>query len=110
MPEFTAGLEMSPPRLLQFIKIWVRLQVFGGRDVSKDLVVLLAARASRTENQDAIDGAIVNMLADPKEVDLLIHFLSNLEVMGVRPYGSPALMTAGRQACQSTSSKPVNMP
>lgn len=32
----------------------------------------MAARASRLENQDAIDGAIVAMLADPKEVlDLL---------------------------------------
>lgn len=29
---------------------------------------MLAARASRTENQDAIDAAIVGMLADPKEV------------------------------------------
>lgn len=36
--------------------------------MDKDLVVLLAARASRLENQDAIDVAIINMLADPKEV------------------------------------------
>jgi len=28
----------------------------------------MAARASRIENQDAIDTAIVGMLADPKEV------------------------------------------
>ena len=28
----------------------------------------MAARASRLENQDAIDSAIVGMLADPKEV------------------------------------------
>ncbi|KAK1549343.1 hypothetical protein Q3G72_000463 [Acer saccharum] len=35
--------------------------------VEKDHVMLLAARASRTENQDAIDAAIVGMLADPKE-------------------------------------------
>ena len=33
------------------------------------MIVLLAARASRLENQDAIDAAIVNMLADPKEVE-----------------------------------------
>lgn len=33
-----------------------------------DTVVLMAARASRLENQDAIDSAIVGMLADPKEV------------------------------------------
>lgn len=30
--------------------------------------MLLAARASRIENQDAIDAAIVGMLADPQEV------------------------------------------
>ena len=28
----------------------------------------MAARASRLENQDAIDAAIVSLLADPKEV------------------------------------------
>lgn len=42
-------------------------QVFA-KGVDADTVVLMAARASRTENQDAIDTAIVNMLADPKEV------------------------------------------
>jgi H+-transporting ATPase len=36
--------------------------------VTQDMVILMAARASRTENQDAIDTAIVGMLADPKEV------------------------------------------
>ena len=34
------------------------------------MIVLLAARAARLENQDAIDAAIINMLADPKEVNL----------------------------------------
>ncbi|KAL4295635.1 hypothetical protein GQ457_12G025530 [Hibiscus cannabinus] len=46
--------------------------------VDKEHVVLLAARASRTENQDAIDAAIVGMLADPKEAraDIReVHFL-----------------------------------
>jgi hypothetical protein len=43
------------------------LQVFA-KGVDRDLVCLLAARASRLENQDAIDAAIVGMLADPKEV------------------------------------------
>jgi len=43
------------------------LQVFT-RGIDKDMVCLLAARASRLENQDAIDAAIVGMLADPKEV------------------------------------------
>lgn len=42
-------------------------QVFA-KGVDGDTVVLMAARASRTENQDAIDSAIVGMLADPKEV------------------------------------------
>lgn len=46
-------------------------QVFAN-GVDKDLVVLMAARASRLENQDAIDAAIVAMLADPKEVIYLV--------------------------------------
>lgn len=33
-----------------------------------DTVILMAAQASRVENQDAIDTAIVGMLSDPKEV------------------------------------------
>uniref|UniRef100_A0A9I9CI91 Plasma membrane ATPase n=1 Tax=Cucumis melo TaxID=3656 RepID=A0A9I9CI91_CUCME len=37
------------------------------KGVDKEHVILLAARASRTENQDAIDAAMVGMLADPKE-------------------------------------------
>ncbi|CAL4928841.1 unnamed protein product [Urochloa decumbens] len=35
--------------------------------VEKDDVVLFAARASRVENQDAIDAAMVGMLSDPRE-------------------------------------------
>jgi hypothetical protein len=49
------------------------LQVFA-KGVDKDMVVLMAARASRLENQDAIDCAIVSMLADPKEVFHYIFF------------------------------------
>ncbi|CAL8103064.1 unnamed protein product [Prunus armeniaca] len=48
------------------------------KGVEKEHVMLLAARASRTENQDAIDAAIVGMLADPKEARAGIrevHFL-----------------------------------
>ncbi|XP_065848936.1 plasma membrane ATPase 4-like [Euphorbia lathyris] len=48
------------------------------KGVDKEHVMLLAARASRTENQDAIDAAIVGMLADPKEARAGIrevHFL-----------------------------------
>ncbi|KAK2399136.1 plasma membrane ATPase [Trifolium repens] len=53
------------------------IEVFA-RGVDKDQVILLAARASRTENQDAIDAAIVGMLADPQEArDGIneVHFL-----------------------------------
>ncbi|KAL8146305.1 hypothetical protein AgCh_004163 [Apium graveolens] len=53
------------------------LQVFV-KGVDKDDVVLMAARASRLENQDAIDAAIVTMLADPKQARAgitEIHFL-----------------------------------
>ncbi|KAG6390948.1 hypothetical protein SASPL_148694 [Salvia splendens] len=48
------------------------------KGLDKEQVMLLAARASRTENQDAIDAAIVRMLADPKEARAGIrevHFL-----------------------------------
>ncbi|VYS62345.1 unnamed protein product [Arabidopsis thaliana] len=37
------------------------------KDVEKEQVLLLAARASRTENGDGIDAAMVGSLADPKE-------------------------------------------
>ncbi|KAG0607763.1 hypothetical protein M758_8G053300 [Ceratodon purpureus] len=46
--------------------------------VDKETILLTAARASRVENQDAIDLAICSMLADPKEArDGIeeIHFL-----------------------------------
>ncbi|XVE91229.1 hypothetical protein DITRI_Ditri20bG0137500 [Diplodiscus trichospermus] len=42
------------------------IEVFA-KNVDKDMVILLAARASRVENQDAIDACIVGMLGDPKE-------------------------------------------
>lgn len=48
------------------------------KGIDKDQIVLMAARASRLENQDAIDTAIVSMLADPKEARAGItevHFL-----------------------------------
>ncbi|OAE23024.1 hypothetical protein AXG93_3255s1030 [Marchantia polymorpha subsp. ruderalis] len=48
------------------------------KGIDKDYVVLSAARAARTENKDAIDTAIVGMLADPKEARngiQEIHFL-----------------------------------
>ncbi|KAL7136992.1 hypothetical protein ABFS83_10G065500 [Erythranthe nasuta] len=48
------------------------------KGLDKEQVILLAARASRTEHQDAIDAAIVGMLADPKEARAgarEVHFL-----------------------------------
>lgn len=53
------------------------IEVFP-KGIDKDTVVLIAARASRTENQDAIDASIVGMLSDPKEARAGIseqHFL-----------------------------------
>ncbi|KAL5771587.1 hypothetical protein ACOSP7_015741 [Xanthoceras sorbifolium] len=53
------------------------IEVFA-KGVDKEHVMLLAARASRTKNQDAIDAAIVGMLADPKEARAgvrEVHFL-----------------------------------
>ncbi|KAG2408045.1 ATPase 8 [Vigna angularis] len=44
--------------------------------MDKDTLVLYAARASRTENQDAIDASIVGMLSDPKEIGLSLSMLS----------------------------------
>ncbi|KAL9407002.1 hypothetical protein Peur_003974 [Populus x canadensis] len=47
-------------------------------DVDKDTLILLGARASRVENQGAIDACIVGMLADPEEARESItevHFL-----------------------------------
>ncbi|KAL8132117.1 hypothetical protein AgCh_007860 [Apium graveolens] len=60
-------------------EIWnlVPQEVFV-KGVDKDDVVLMAARASRLENQDAINAAIVAMLADPKQARAgitEIHFL-----------------------------------
>ncbi|GLU01966.1 hypothetical protein SLE2022_192410 [Rubroshorea leprosula] len=53
------------------------VEIFA-KGVDADTVVLMAAQASRLENQDAIDAAIVGMLADPKEAraDIQeVHFL-----------------------------------
>lgn len=56
-------------------------QVFADY-MDKDTILLLAGRASRLENQDAIDAAIVSMLADPREVDMfLLHDLSFIRLL-----------------------------
>lgn len=46
------------------------MQVFV-KDIDGDALILLGARASRVENQDAIDACIVGMLSDPKEVYMI---------------------------------------
>ncbi|EPS63902.1 hypothetical protein M569_10880, partial [Genlisea aurea] len=54
------------------------IEVIFSKDVQKDQLIILGARASRVENQDAIDACIVGMLADPKEARAGItevHFL-----------------------------------
>ncbi|KAL4626624.1 hypothetical protein ACB092_05G110600 [Castanea dentata] len=48
------------------------------KDVNQETLILLGARASRVENQDAIDACIVGMLGDPKEARegiTEVHFL-----------------------------------
>ncbi|KAJ0233300.1 ATPase 5 [Hirschfeldia incana] len=53
------------------------VEVFA-KGVDRENVILLAARASRIENQDAVDAAIVGMLGDPKEARAgvrEVHFL-----------------------------------
>lgn len=49
------------------------VQVFA-KGVDADTVILMADRASRMENQDAIDTAIVGVLADPKEVQAFNNY------------------------------------
>ncbi|GFQ06280.1 ATPase 9 plasma membrane-type [Phtheirospermum japonicum] len=47
------------------------IEVFA-KDCDKDHVILVGARASRFENQDAIDACIVGMLADPRKVYIFL--------------------------------------
>ncbi|KAJ4890684.1 H(+)-ATPase 5 [Raphanus sativus] len=54
------------------------VEVFAREGVDRENVILLAARASRIEDQDAVDAAIVGMLGDPKEARAgvrEVHFL-----------------------------------
>ncbi|XXG56724.1 hypothetical protein AAC387_Pa03g4066 [Persea americana] len=58
------------------------IEVFA-KGMDKEHMILLAARASKTENQDAIDAAVVGMLADPNEARAGIrevHFLPSNSV------------------------------
>ena len=54
------------------------IEIFVKGVNANEVVILLAARSSRVENQDAIDAAMVGMLGDPKEAREAIkevHFL-----------------------------------
>ena len=58
--------------------------------LDKESIVLYAARASRVENQDAIDACMVGMLADPKEV----YINGDLVICTYKPtYCSPFKLT-----------------
>ena len=60
------------------------------------MVCLLAARASRTENQDAIDAAIVGVLADPKEVlHMLLERVLNLVWVSCGTHGCNMFVFGG---------------
>ena len=59
---------------LVLIYFFLTVKVFA-KGVDPDTVILMAARASRLENQDAIDTAIVGILADPKEVSHSHRFI-----------------------------------
>ncbi|CAA3023095.1 plasma membrane H+-ATPase [Olea europaea subsp. europaea] len=65
--------------MLQFslFDVTMSFQVFT-IGVDRDTVVLMAARASRLEHLDAINTAIVSLMADPKEARagiIEVHFL-----------------------------------
>lgn len=71
-------LDVIPPLILVslvhlLLMLLFTFQVFAN-DVDQDNVILLGARASRVENQDAIDACIVGMLADLKEVMLQLRY------------------------------------
>jgi hypothetical protein len=57
--------------------IYILMNKVFAKGVDAEAVVLMAARASRLENQDAIDTAIVGTLADPKEVSFDLLFTAS---------------------------------
>ncbi|CAA2981693.1 plasma membrane H+ ATPase [Olea europaea subsp. europaea] len=90
------------------------------KGVDKEHLMLLAARASRVKNQDAIDAAIVGILANPKEAraDIReVHFLPFNTVaiakvtgrrlgMGTNMY--PSSLFLGQEKDESTAVLPVD--
>lgn len=67
------SLIVTPMLQFSLFDVTMSFQVFT-TGVDRDIVVLNAARASRLENQDAINIAIVSLMADPKEV-LIIYVI-----------------------------------
>ncbi|KAK4796012.1 hypothetical protein SAY86_028338 [Trapa natans] len=65
------------------------IEIFA-EDMDKDTVVLLGARASRVENQDAIDACIVGMLGDPKEAR---HGITEVHFLPFNPVEKRTAMT-----------------
>ena len=81
------------------------IEVFA-KGVEKEYVILLAARASRTENQDAIDAAIVGMLADPKEV--MYRSLNLLNLNFGYKYNFDVLIDQARSGIREVHFLPFN--
>uniref|UniRef100_A0A166GR37 P-type H(+)-exporting transporter n=1 Tax=Daucus carota subsp. sativus TaxID=79200 RepID=A0A166GR37_DAUCS len=64
------------------------IEVFA-KGVDKDDAVLMAARASRLENQDAVDAAIVAMLQDPKSKSNALTYIDKAGTMHRVSKGAP---------------------
>ncbi|KAG5521525.1 hypothetical protein RHGRI_033927 [Rhododendron griersonianum] len=99
--EEMAGMDVlcsDKTRTLTLNKLTVDKSLIGvfARGVDADTVVLMAMRASRVENKDAIDTAIVGTLADPKEV---------LKDLALPPPPEPKKDSAKAKATSATSSK-----
>ncbi|CAN1287219.1 ATPase 10, plasma membrane-type [Linum perenne] len=74
----TVDVNLIEEQQQQLFLVQQQLFLVCNKDMDKGMLILLAARASRLENQDAIDVAIVNTLDDPKEARANIrevHFM-----------------------------------
>lgn len=80
------------------------------KDMDKDTVVLMGARASRVENQDAIDACIVGMLGNPKEVInyYIIQKLINIVNDNVLPNRVMVLLMQARAGVTEVHFLPFN--
>uniref|UniRef100_A0A804J0R9 Plasma membrane ATPase n=1 Tax=Musa acuminata subsp. malaccensis TaxID=214687 RepID=A0A804J0R9_MUSAM len=76
--------------------------------LDRDTVVLYAARASRVENQDAIDASIVGMLAEPKEVIHYYHAAAALNFHGSKLFCSRDPCLQARAGIEEVHFLPFN--